>query len=365
MERNGYYMSLRNPKKYSQYPSEFDEMNSNNGNKMDNFLERNIYNNYNMIDKRKKPLVLTPKIILNNNNYSNNNNNIAKINQTNPINNENGNNNIKKFPSDTSIFKQNTNINNKDKIIINEPSLKDEYIRMDEEDIYLPTIHWKYDGPTGLNTEKKHFPRKKNIGNFFKINSNNNSVSVKLNSSEHINNNINNYELNSNYDNINTDNNRNIFNNNEYYYRNNKYNNNYFDDKNNINNQNRSKSNDTVQNPFSYDNTYRRNNLYRSEEKPESLINKYNKDRINKMINYNNINSEEIDKDRDMDMDMDDYNGNKKYKYYNPKRYDYRGSRYGDYTYNYYLNAPMRGDKTRSWKYPPLYYINSYINPYK
>lgn len=48
----------------------------------------------------------------------------------------------------------------------------------------------------------------------------------------------------------------------------------------------------------------------------------------------------------------------RKYKYYNPYRYDYEGSRYGDNTYNYYLNAPMRGDISADWKYPPLYYYN-------
>ncbi len=44
------------------------------------------------------------------------------------------------------------------------------------------------------------------------------------------------------------------------------------------------------------------------------------------------------------------------FKYYNPNKEDYDGSRYGDYTYNYYLNAPMRSDKSEDWKYPPLYY---------
>jgi hypothetical protein len=55
------------------------------------------------------------------------------------------------------------------------------------------------------------------------------------------------------------------------------------------------------------------------------------------------------------------YMGNefsRRYKYYNPYRYDYEGSRFGDNTYNYYLNAPMRGDISADWKYPPLYYYN-------
>jgi hypothetical protein len=45
-----------------------------------------------------------------------------------------------------------------------------------------------------------------------------------------------------------------------------------------------------------------------------------------------------------------------KYRYYSPYRNDYQGSRFGSYTYNYYLNAPMRGDISEDFKYPPQYY---------
>ena len=45
-----------------------------------------------------------------------------------------------------------------------------------------------------------------------------------------------------------------------------------------------------------------------------------------------------------------------KYRFYSPFRNDYDGSRYGSYTYNYYLNAPMRGDISEDFKYPPQYY---------
>ena len=45
-----------------------------------------------------------------------------------------------------------------------------------------------------------------------------------------------------------------------------------------------------------------------------------------------------------------------KYRYYSPYRNDYAGSRFGSYTYNYYLNAPMRGDISEHFKYPPQYY---------
>ena len=45
-----------------------------------------------------------------------------------------------------------------------------------------------------------------------------------------------------------------------------------------------------------------------------------------------------------------------RYRFYSPFRSDYDGSRYGSYTYNYYLNAPMRGDISEDFKYPPQYY---------
>ena len=46
-------------------------------------------------------------------------------------------------------------------------------------------------------------------------------------------------------------------------------------------------------------------------------------------------------------------------KHYSPYRFDYEGSRYGDKTYNFLLNGPMRGDVSLDWKYPPLYYYGS------
>ena len=45
-----------------------------------------------------------------------------------------------------------------------------------------------------------------------------------------------------------------------------------------------------------------------------------------------------------------------RYRHYSPFRNDYQGSRYGSYTYNYYLNAPMRGDISEDFRYPPQYY---------
>ena len=52
-----------------------------------------------------------------------------------------------------------------------------------------------------------------------------------------------------------------------------------------------------------------------------------------------------------------------KYRYYSPFRNDYAGSRYGSYTYNYYLNAPMRGDISEDFKYPPQYYYKPNFGP--
>ena len=57
-----------------------------------------------------------------------------------------------------------------------------------------------------------------------------------------------------------------------------------------------------------------------------------------------------------------------RYRFYSPYRNDYDGSRYGSYIYNYYLNAPMRGDISEDFKYPPQYYYKpkyTYIKPPK
>ena len=350
MEGNGYFMPLKNEKKYSPY--EFDNIMSKKENNMDNLgkkIDQDIYNNAKMVEK-KTPLVLTPKLMLNNN--SNN----IKDNYNYNINGINLSNSIKKYPSTSLIFSNQQNLN----IIDNrDTNLNDQYINMDEDNINISTIHWKYNGPTGLNTEKKHFPTKLNIGNYFKTPLIKKTEPVKLNQSDY----INSYDL---YTNSNIRNN-NIFNSNYNYNINNSYEINKepekekerhleYNDNPNYKSQKiihrplRSRSEDVEKiDPFPYDTSNRERNLYKYEEQPEPMLNRYNRDRTNR--NYNNVNEEEVDEDN--------YSGNRQYKYYNPKRNDYKGSRYGDYTYNYYLNAPMRGDKTRSWKFPPLYYYNS------
>ena len=47
---------------------------------------------------------------------------------------------------------------------------------------------------------------------------------------------------------------------------------------------------------------------------------------------------------------------------FHPQWADYDRSRFGDYTYNFFLNAPMRGDVTEDWKYPPQYYYTPGAN---
>lgn len=56
------------------------------------------------------------------------------------------------------------------------------------------------------------------------------------------------------------------------------------------------------------------------------------------------------------------YKDSPRYRKYSPYQRDYEKSRFGDYTYNYYLNAPMRGDISNDWKYPPLYYYQPKFN---
>ena len=52
-----------------------------------------------------------------------------------------------------------------------------------------------------------------------------------------------------------------------------------------------------------------------------------------------------------------------KCRHYSPYRKDYERSRFGSYIYNYYLNAPMRGDRSEDFKYPPQYYWRPKYDP--
>ena len=53
------------------------------------------------------------------------------------------------------------------------------------------------------------------------------------------------------------------------------------------------------------------------------------------------------------------------FRHYSPQDNDYHGSKYGGYIYNYYLNAPMRSDKSENWRFPPLYYYKPKYDPEK
>ena len=116
-----------------------------------------------------------------------------------------------------------------------------------------------------------------------------------------------------------------------------------------------------------FNNNYNIPRIYRPNE---NNIKRYPVERLRRSSSMEQmpINGSYMNNNRDKNNYQDEYGVNKeyyinndlprKYKYYNPYRYDYEGSRYGDNTYNYYLNAPMRGDISADWKFPPLYYYD-------
>ena len=148
MKKNQYHISLRNNQRYNL--NNYDN-NYKNDISFENLKKENKYNS--LLQKRKTPFILTPKLMLNNNNNS------IKINPSKSLDLSNNN----KYSRDNNDDNR-TNTSNY--------ILKDEYINMDEDNVNISTLHWKYDGPTGLNTEKKHFPTKLNIGNYFKTKTN-------------------------------------------------------------------------------------------------------------------------------------------------------------------------------------------------
>ena len=99
-------------------------------------------------------------------------------------------------------------------------------------------------------------------------------------------------------------------------------------------------------------NIYHRNNnkLSRSQSLPD--LHEYRcRDNISSHSNISNIRSP-----------PQYYKNSIMYHKYSPYRGDYGNSRYGDYTYNYYLNSPMRGDVSEDWKFPPQYYYMPKFN---
>ena len=146
-----------------------------------------------------------------------------------------------------------------------------------------------------------------------------------------------------------------------------------------------------INNKSNFENNYRKNisntynnryNRYHDFQKDE--LKSYNEEKVNDYRNMNlrrsssmvslpnnfpriNIRNELIDNnisygENNSPQEEEPYPNSRNEKHYSPRRYDYEGSRYGDNTYNYYLNEPMRGDKSADWKFPPVYCYNSQID---
>jgi hypothetical protein len=131
-------------------------------------------------------------------------------------------------------------------------------------------------------------------------------------------------------------------------------------------------NNDDISNYRTLRNSYNINNNQRRDEKRRYIMrrnnsdlnfvyNNYNKDRFIENERYRNQSQIKYEPNEYYDnIGIKSYN--EKRNYYNPERNDYKGSRYGDYTYNYYLNGPMRGDISKDWRFPPIYYYRPNSN---
>lgn len=112
------------------------------------------------------------------------------------------------------------------------------------------------------------------------------------------------------------------------------------------------------------DNYYKNNNYNNYNNQRTNEYNN-NMTRINSDLNIENNNRlrdniNEKDRQYYLKDPTDYYRGEEiddGFRHYSPEDNNYNGSRYGGYIYNYYLNAPMRGDKSEDWRYPPLYYV--------
>ena len=175
-----------------------------------------------------------------------------------------------------------------------------------------------------FHREKKHFPLINNKGNFFR-NENIQLIKRKIINNNYFSNNENDYDKKR----INT-----------YNYGFNKYNDTKFRCYNNYN---------------QYKNNSRISNLRRND----SMLNMSNHF---PRIKLNNKMNDEIIKFKNNEEIKEDNPNSRKENHYSPRRYDYEGSRFGDNTYNFYLNEPMRGDASVNWKFPPLYMYNSKID---
>ena len=132
--------------------------------------------------------------------------------------------------------------------------------------------------------------------------------------------------------------------------------------------ENKNYNNENISNYRVIRNNYFDNNKERRNENRKYMIRRNNSD-LNFIYN-NNYNDKYLENERYKDKNQEKYEQNdydenletKEYEeprnYYSPLKNDYKRSRYGDYMYNYYLNAPMRGDISEDWRFPPIYYYN-------
>ena len=187
MEGNKYFLPLKNEKRFTPY--EFDNMMSRNENRMDTLgkiIDQDIYNC--MMADRKTPLVLTPKLILDNGNGMNAIRPKIKTNNFNSQSQQIFKNPLREVSNESFRILQNPRhmnsmqrqqfINEENNMINNnkelQQNLDDQYTRIDPEQQL--NSHWKYDGPSSFNLEKKHYPRMSNNESYYK-----NDEPIKIN----------------------------------------------------------------------------------------------------------------------------------------------------------------------------------------
>lgn len=240
------------------------------------------------------------------------------------------NNNIEYFQQKTQRFKDNNNnYYNNIGIFRYYPNKNNRQFEDDFDDNNNDKYNFNYNFNNSLDInkpfhrERKHFPLINNKGNFFRNFNIHPIKRILLN---------NNYF--SEFENDYQENEKNTFYNGygDYINKENKYNNNY-----------------------NHNNNFRKFNL-RKNNSMVNMSNNFPKINIKQKLIDDNL----YDEDNPQFEEQNSYSRNE--KHYNPRRYDYEGSRYGDNTYNYYLNEPMRGDVSTDWKFPPLYVYNSKID---
>ena len=111
--------------------------------------------------------------------------------------------------------------------------------------------------------------------------------------------------------------------------------------------------NNNIQGERDYNRKY---NIRRSNS-DLNFVNRNNNDKYMENKRYANLSERKYEKNNYYNNNGRN-NNSENNNYYNPEKNDYKRSRYGDYTYNYYLNGPMRGDISEDWKFPPIYYYH-------